>query len=103
MQFFSMVESWRVAVLYQLLHASALVGISALCDARAKNEAEGSSSFGGSSNLRRVGELLALGTTMFSGSIYCLCFGIGPKKILGPTTPLGGLIMISGWTMLAFC
>lgn len=85
------VDNFRVAVLYQLLHASALVGISAMCKTDSEN-----------STLERVGQMFTVGTTMFSGSIYLLVFNIGPKKLLGPTTPLGGLILISGWTMLAF-
>lgn len=84
-------DSFRTAVLYQLFHASAIIGVAAL-----------SQNNPGNPSLKRVGQLLAIGTTMFSGSIYCLCLGVGPKTILGPTTPLGGLIMISGWTLLAF-
>jgi uncharacterized membrane protein YgdD (TMEM256/DUF423 family) len=44
-----------------------------------------------------AGKLLAVGTVMFSGSIYCLALNVGPKALLGPTTPIGGLIMIGGW------
>jgi uncharacterized membrane protein YgdD (TMEM256/DUF423 family) len=44
-----------------------------------------------------AGKLLTMGTMMFCGSIYCLSLDIGPKAILGPTTPLGGLLMIGGW------
>lgn len=87
-----LLDSWRTAVLYQLFHASCLLGVSALC---------GQDEQGGNKRLVRAGQMLALGTTMFSGSIYLLCFGVGPKKILGPTTPLGGLLMIGGWVMLA--
>lgn len=84
------VENWRTAVLYQLFHAAALVGVSALAY-QYKDE---------SIQYSRIGRLLAAGTFMFSGSIYCLCFEIGPKKVLGPITPLGGLFMIGGWTLL---
>jgi uncharacterized membrane protein YgdD (TMEM256/DUF423 family) len=37
---------------------------------------------------------------MFSGSIYFLCLDVGPKKVLGPITPIGGLLLISGWVMV---
>jgi len=43
---------------------------------------------------------MALGTAMFSGSIYLLCLDIGPKKLIGPITPVGGLLLICGWTMV---
>lgn len=43
------------------------------------------------------------GTLLFSGSIYFLSFSEYWKtnlKFLGPITPLGGLLMIIGWTSL---
>jgi uncharacterized membrane protein YgdD (TMEM256/DUF423 family) len=43
------------------------------------------------------------GTILFSGSIYILSFSAYWKtnlKFLGPITPLGGLLMIIGWTSL---
>ncbi|TJZ63528.1 DUF423 domain-containing protein [Sphingobacterium olei] len=43
------------------------------------------------------------GTILFSGSIYFLSFSEYWKtnlKFLGPITPLGGLLMIIGWTSL---
>lgn len=43
---------------------------------------------------------MALGTAMFSGSIYLLCLDIGPKPIWGPMTPIGGSLMIAGWVMV---
>jgi len=46
------------------------------------------------------------GTFLFSVSIYFLSFaghwGVN-LKWLGPVTPLGGLLMIIGWTLLIFC
>ena len=89
-----MMENWRTAILYQLFHATAILGVSALCESSSQED---------HGRLKRVGHLLTLGTTMFSGSIYMLCLEIGPKKVFGPTTPLGGLVMISGWVLLGFC
>lgn len=48
------------------------------------------------------------GTLLFSGSIYLLSFADYWKvnlKLLGPITPLGGLLMIVGWIalMVSFC
>jgi uncharacterized membrane protein YgdD (TMEM256/DUF423 family) len=84
-------DNWRTAVLYQLFHAAAIVGVSALASASDRKK---------ESTLLKAGQLLGVGTIMFSGSIYLLCLEKGPKKILGPTTPLGGLLMIGGWVML---
>ena len=86
----NMLASWNTAILYQLFHATTLVGVSALCSAQPEK----------AKSLAKAGKLMAVGNLMFSGSIFCLCFGIGPKKLLGPVTPLGGLFMIGGWVML---
>lgn len=49
--------------------------------------------------------LFFIGILMFSGSIYLLSLNslthlnMGP--ILGPITPIGGLLLISGWITLA--
>ena len=89
-------ESWKTAVLYHLFHSAAVLGVSAL----AQNQTEGSSEPSSNSSLVRSGQLMGIGTLMFSGSIYLLCLGIGPRKVLGPITPLGGLLMMGGWGML---
>ena len=83
-------DNWRTAVSYQLLHAVALLSISTLDRKELKTPP---SSWSG-------GKMLALGTALFSGSIYLLCLDVGPKKLLGPTTPVGGLLLISGWVMI---
>jgi len=75
--------NWQTATVYQLFHATALLALAAQGDAVPL----------------LAGKLMAAGTTMFSGSIYCLCLGIGPKAVMGPTTPLGGLFMIGGWVV----
>ena len=45
--------------------------------------------------------LTLIGTLLFSGSIYLLSTstitGINAKHFLGPITPIGGLLLISGW------
>lgn len=41
-----------------------------------------------------------LGTVLFSGSLYALAFN--PLKWLGPLTPLGGALFISGWLCCAW-
>lgn len=49
--------------------------------------------------------LMIAGTFLFSMTIYLLAFSevaAIPTKIIGPITPLGGLLMIISWAMLIF-
>ena len=94
-------DSWRTAVLYQLFHATAIVGVAALAEHHDNNG--NTTTLATTNRWTRVGQLWTVGTTLFSGSIYLLCLNAGPKKLLGPSTPLGGLILISGWVLLGFC
>ena len=82
-----------MAVTYQLLHAVALLSLSAI-DRKSLQALTSAPSFWSG------GKVLALGTAMFSGSIYLLCLDIGPKKLLGPITPVGGLLLVCGWGMV---
>jgi uncharacterized membrane protein YgdD (TMEM256/DUF423 family) len=53
-------------------------------------------------SLKAVWILLIIGTLMFSVSIYFLAIQevIGVNlRFLGPVTPIGGLLMIMGWSM----
>jgi len=46
-----------------------------------------------------------IGTFLFSFSIYGLCISASKGKkirILGPITPLGGLLLVIGWGLLLF-
>ncbi|ORY78872.1 hypothetical protein BCR35DRAFT_304888 [Leucosporidium creatinivorum] len=53
---------------------------------------------------RWSGPLIIAGTTLFSGSIFALLLFRermgGFAKVVGPTTPIGGLLMISGYLSL---
>jgi uncharacterized membrane protein YgdD (TMEM256/DUF423 family) len=80
-------DSWRTAVSYQLIHSLALLAVST-------RNADPNSTV----NWDRIGGLWLVGTILFSGSIYGLSLG-GPK-LLGPVTPIGGLIMMAGWGAL---
>jgi len=94
-------DNWRTATLYHLLHAVAVLGVSALCESKSSPQrAVGGKPHPAEERLVRAGQLMTVGTAMFSGSIYLLCFGYGPKMVLGPATPIGGLIMIGGCLML---
>ena len=79
-------ESWRTAVLYQALHALALIAVGLMPPRFAP---------------RAAGWLFLAGAALFSGSIYGLALE-GPKAVLGPMTPLGGLLLIGGWCALAW-
>jgi len=46
--------------------------------------------------------LFTAGMTLFSGSIYLLVLDPQRFKAIGPLTPIGGLLLIGGWTALAF-
>ena len=49
--------------------------------------------------------LITWGTILFSGSIYLLSTssitGLNISSILGPITPIGGLLIIFGWVSIA--
>jgi uncharacterized membrane protein YgdD (TMEM256/DUF423 family) len=77
----------RTGATYQALHALAVLAVAALFQAPA----------------RRAGwppALFLLGTLLFSGSLYAMALG-GPRWI-GAVTPLGGLLFMAGWAMLAW-
>lgn len=53
-------------------------------------------------NLKSISTTLLIGTIFFSGSIYMLSIAEIlniSKKIIGPITPIGGLIMIIAWIL----
>ncbi len=82
-------ESFKTGVRYQMWHALALLAVSF---APAKL-----------SPLKYVSWFWLLGVILFSGSIYLLSTqsisGLA-LSFLGPITPIGGLLMISGWALL---
>jgi uncharacterized membrane protein YgdD (TMEM256/DUF423 family) len=85
-------DAFKTAVLYQMFHALALLGIIGL-----------------RKQLKMVSWLVWVqrcwigGVVLFSGSIYGLTIlgALGwPVKFLGPVTPLGGLTLMVGWLIL---
>ena len=78
--------SWETGVRYQKFHALALLLLVLLADK--------------GWNMKPSLLAFSIGTVLFSGSIYFLCLGIGPRAVLGPITPLGGLSLIIGWGWL---
>lgn len=82
--------SFETGVRYQMYHAILLVMLSQFLNFE--------NSY---SNYAAIA--LIVGVFLFSFSIYGLCLSstFGKKiKILGPITPLGGLCLIIGWTLL---
>jgi len=80
------VETWKTASLYHIVHSVVLLILAFAFSERGKG--------------RWPTILFASGIFLFSGSLYALCLGGG--KWLGPVTPLGGLLLMAGWALLAF-
>lgn len=85
-------ETWHTAVQYHFYHVFALLFLSTF--ARFKSKLIAASYY-----------LFTLGIVFFSGSLYLLAcrdaFGWNGLGFLGPITPLGGVLFISGWITLA--
>ncbi len=79
-------ETWETGVRYQIWHALALVLFGMLRDRHP----------GGAF----PGWAFLVGSSLFSGSLYGLSFGVLPS-LLGPLTPLGGALLLAGWIGLA--
>jgi uncharacterized membrane protein YgdD (TMEM256/DUF423 family) len=77
--------SWHTAVNYQLFHSVALLALALFATATSRP-------------LGAAPWLFAIGTALFSGSIYLLV--LTPWRWLGPLTPLGGFLLIAGWASL---
>ncbi len=75
---------WETAVRYQLFHALALLFVG----------------FSSAARLMVPGLLFALGTVVFSGSLYLLV--LTDTRWLGAITPIGGLLLILGWLLCAW-
>lgn len=81
-----MTSVWETAVLFHLLHAVIITTL---------GWAVGPVSWSSRAGLTAASWIL--GTILFSGSLYLLAVG-GPK-LLGPITPLGGLLLLAGWIL----
>lgn len=78
-------ENWKPGVLYQLVHAVALIAL-----ANWPRPAAG-----------KIALCWVGGVLLFSGSLYWLALG-GPGRFLWPVTPLGGLLLLIGWLLLTW-
>ena len=75
---------WQTGVQYQMWHALAVLALG-LCGLR---------------SARLSAWMLAGGGIVFSGTLYAMA--LGAPLWLGAVTPLGGLLMIGGWALLAW-
>ena len=85
-------QSFETGVRYQLFHAILLVVLSFNLSFSTGLEVA-------------IGRAFLWGTLLFSFSIYGLVLSevYGRKwRFLGPATPLGGLLLLLGWGMLAY-
>ena len=82
----SQADSWAVAVQYQLIHSLLLLIVALWYH------------FFYVKVLLIAGLAFVAGLLLFSGSIYLLVLG-GPS-VLGPITPMGGVVLIFGWLCL---
>lgn len=82
-------DSWKTASMYMLVMGVGLIGANRSTTTRAAQ--------------RMLGAVV-VGTCLFSGSIVGLVAlsgmeGLGSMRaVLGPMTPIGGVLMIGGWT-----
>lgn len=74
-------DVWNKAVLYQFVHAIALLVLASLPGAN-----------------RAACWLFIAGIVIFSGSLYLLV--LTNVKLLGAITPIGGLCFLAGWICL---
>ena len=87
-------ETWKTAVFYQIVHSLALLIILVIQKVYKMP------------SINLVLNLMISGFVLFSTSIYLLSFnsvwGIDwLGKVLGPLTPIGGLLMISSWVVFS--
>ena len=87
-------EIWHTAVQYNFYHVFALLFLSTF--GRFKNNLIVAAYY-----------FFTFGIILFSGSLYLMAckdilgLNTGLTKVLGPITPVGGLLFILGWIMLA--
>ena len=83
-------HSFETGVRYQMYHGLALLIIGTLKNTISKENPK---------KFQLCSISLAVGTTLFSGSLYILSLS-GPK-FFGPITPIGGMLLILGWILFA--
>lgn len=74
-----LLKTWDTAASYQLVHSAALLAA-------------------GASGADTSGALFTGGIVLFSGSLYALV--LTGQRRLGAITPIGGVLLVAGWTTL---
>jgi len=80
--------NWETAARYQMYHALALLAIGCLARDYSRR------------SLHAAGSLLTGGTFIFSGCLYALV--LTEQRILGAIVPMGGVLLVIGWALLAY-
>ena len=89
---FEKLQSFETGVKYQMYSALFLLIVGYILKFESPSE-------------KWISILMIAGTFLFSATIYLLAFSeiaSIPTKIIGPITPLGGLLMVVGWGLLAW-
>ena len=81
------VAHWETAARYQMVHALAILGIGCLLNQRR------------SMLLQAAAGAMGVGALIFSGCLYALV--LTGQRILGAVVPIGGVLMLIGWLLLA--
>jgi uncharacterized membrane protein YgdD (TMEM256/DUF423 family) len=80
-------ESWEIAARYHMYHALAIIAVGILADRRRHWL------------LDAAGVTFFFGILVFSGCLYALA--LTGTKILGAIVPIGGVLFLVGWVLLA--
>ncbi|MGI8982016.1 MAG: DUF423 domain-containing protein [Pirellulaceae bacterium] len=78
---------WETGVRYQMYHALALLGVAWVADRRKTLLPS------------LAGMAMFVGTLIFSGCLYAL--GLSGVRVIGAIVPIGGVLFIAGWILLA--
>ncbi|MCD8414372.1 DUF423 domain-containing protein [Tenacibaculum dicentrarchi] len=82
-------QSFETAVRYQFLHVLVLLFVNMFNEFNFKQK-------------NRISFLFIAGIVLFSGSIYTIQLVEVPAKNIWFVTPLGGVLLIIGWSVMAF-
>jgi len=80
---------FETAARYHMYHALAIVAVALLAYSRPSRAAS------------LAGWCFLIGTALFSGSLYAMALSDMAWRFLGMVTPLGGILLIAGWVLIA--
>jgi uncharacterized membrane protein YgdD (TMEM256/DUF423 family) len=88
------VAIFETGVRYQFMHGLALILLSIFSQQNISNQPN-------EKRINGVAQLFLFGCLFFCGSLYLLTLqplvGFNYSRIVGPITPLGGVLFMSGW------